>query len=114
MSAVCAFATASMGPYTPKGPEKLPFWTQVPARGARSIALARFRAEIFVELAFLALVLVGIGGGFALAGDVGPFRRIGRVDPQPFLEAALGVGDDRLGRAFGLADSAVDAFAGVD
>ena len=36
------------------------------------------------------------------------------VDLEPFLEPALGVGKDRLGRAFGLADAAVDALVGVD
>src|SRR4028118_118143 len=72
--------------------------------GEVSVALARGRREIFVELAVLALVLVGVGGGVLLAGDVRPFRRIGGVDLQPFLETGLGIGQDRLGRAFGLAD----------
>jgi len=60
-------------------------------------------------------MLVGIGGGLIiLAGDVRPLCREGRVELQPFLEASLGVWEDRLGRAFGLAHAAVDTFIGID
>src|SRR6185369_3634702 len=50
----------------------------------------------------------------ALAGDVGPLRRESGVNLEPFLEPALGVGQNRFGRAFRLADAAVDALAWVD
>ena len=53
-------------------------------------------------------------GAVLLAGDVGPFGRIVGVELEPLLEPALGVGQDRLGRAFGLAHAAIDAFAGID
>ena len=33
---------------------------------------------------------------------------------DPLREIALGVGQDRLDRALGLADAAIDAFVGVD
>src|SRR5688500_4556452 len=59
-------------------------------------------------------MLVGVGRRFALAGDVGPFRRVSGVDLEHLLETGLGVGKDRLGRAFGLADAAIDAFARID
>src|SRR5690606_22508578 len=84
-------------------------------RGAmRSVALAGFRREIFLVFAFLALVGVGILGLFPLAGDVGPLSRKFGVQLQPLLQPVLGVGEDRLGGAFRLADTAVDTFAGVD
>ena len=59
-------------------------------------------------------MLVGVGGNLALLGDVRPFLRIGAVELEPLLEAALGIGQDRLGGAFGLAHAAVDALVGVD
>ena len=56
-------------------------------------------------------MLVGVGGAFLLAGDVGPFGRVSGIELEPFLEPAFGVGKDRLGRALGLADAAVDALS---
>ncbi len=80
-----------------------------------SVSLAGLRREIFVVFAFLALMLVGIGGSLVvLARDVGPLGREIGVELQPFFKPALGVGQDRLGRAFGLADAAIDAFVGID
>src|SRR3954470_11096656 len=79
-----------------------------------SVSLARGGGEIFIIFALFALMLLGVGGAVLLAGDVGPFGRISGVDLEPLLEPAFGVGQDRLGRAFGLADSAIDAFGGVD
>src|SRR6185503_21071183 len=84
------------------------------AAGYRSVALTRLRREIFVELAFLALVLIGIGRRILLAGYVRPIGGISGVELEPFFQAALGVGEDRLGRAFRLANTTVDAFARVD
>ena len=37
-----------------------------------------------------------------------------RIQRQPFLEPRLGVGLDRVDRAFRLADPAIDAFVRVD
>src|SRR3954452_12317529 len=79
-----------------------------------SVSLARGGGEIFVIFALFALMLVGVGGAVLLAGDVGPFGRISGVDLEPFFEAAFGVGQDRLGRTFGLADAAIDAFGRID
>src|SRR5438105_11116489 len=59
-------------------------------------------------------MLVGVGRAVLLARDVGPLARKTGVELEPFLQAALGVGKDRLGGALGLAHAAVDAFVGVD
>src|SRR5687768_14539882 len=59
-------------------------------------------------------MLVGDVWAVLLARDVRPLGRIGRVELEPGLEAAFGIGKDRLGRAFGLAHAAIDAFARVD
>src|SRR5215213_5840042 len=59
-------------------------------------------------------MLVGVGGAVLLAGDVRPLGGESGVDLEPFFEPAFGVGQDRLGRAFRLADAAIDAFVGVD
>src|SRR6185503_5714515 len=79
-----------------------------------SVALARVRGEIFVELALFALVLVGVGRAVLLARDVGPGGAEICVHLEPFLQPALGIGQDRLCRAFRLAHAAVDAFVGID
>src|SRR3954469_20904276 len=52
--------------------------------------------EVLVELAFLALMLVGIARRIALLGNVRPFFRIGLVELEPLLEAVLGIRQDRL------------------
>src|SRR5215210_764205 len=77
-------------------------------------ALAGVGCEIFVVFALFALVLVGVGRAVLLAGNVRPLRRERRVELEPLFEPALGVGQDRLGRAFGFAHAAIDAFVGVD
>src|SRR5919112_5310244 len=59
-------------------------------------------------------MLVGVGRAVLLAGDIRPAGGEIGVHLEPFLKAALGVGKDRLGRALGLADAAVDALVGVD
>src|SRR3954451_18309840 len=78
-------------------------------------ALAGLRAEVLVVLALLALVLVGVLRRGPLPGDVGP-SPVGVLPVQlrPLLGLGLGVGQDGLGRALGLADAAVDALVGVD
>ena len=61
-----------------------------------------------------ALPLLGIGRRFALAGDVGPRRRILTVEVEPFLGDRLAIRHDSLSGTFRLAHAAIDAFVGVD
>ena len=69
-----------------------------------SIALAGiFRQQR--QLAGLAVKVLGVGQRFALDGDVRPDLRHFDVELQPLLQPRLGVGLDRLGRAFGLANA---------
>src|SRR5690606_14637736 len=63
----------------------------------RSIARAGFRVEVLIELTFDTLEIVGVRRRFLLLGDVRPLGRIFRVELEPLLETALGVGQDRLG-----------------
>src|ERR1700720_2316729 len=63
-----------------------------------SVAGTRIRREMPVEFV-----------GYPL-----PFLGVFSVDRQPLLDAGLGVGLDRVDRAFRLADPAIDAFIGVD
>src|SRR3546814_18346379 len=79
-----------------------------------SVAVARIGREWGLELVFDALIFSGVGGGFLLDRDVRPFGAELAVHLEPFLEAALGVWQDRLGGAFGFANAAVDALVGVD
>src|SRR3546814_6953698 len=72
-----------------------------------SVALAGVGREEFLIFAFDALIFVGVGGAVLLGGAVRPFGAELVVQLEPLLEAALGVGQDRLGRAFGLQDAAV-------
>src|SRR3546814_9367767 len=78
-----------------------------------SVALAGVGREEFLIFAFDALIFVGVGGAVLLGGDVRPFGAELVVQLEPLLEAALGVGQDRLGRAFGLADAAVDTLVRI-
>src|SRR5262245_14209514 len=79
-----------------------------------SIACAGLRSEVFVVLALLALEVVGIGRTLLLAGNVRPIRREVRVELEPLLKPALGIGKDGFGGAFGLAHAAIDALVGID
>ena len=67
-----------------------------------------------VEFAGLAVPFLAIGGAVALDCDVRPGLGVVGVDLQPLVEARLSVRLDRLGRAFRLADAAVDALIRVD
>ena len=56
------------------------------------------------------LPLFGVGRGIFLEGDIGPQSSVLGVDAQPLLGPRLGVGLDRLDRAFRLANPAIDTF----
>src|SRR3546814_8968567 len=61
------------------------------------------------------LMRLRIGRRLALAGDVRPVVvGIVPVQLQPGFGLGIGVGHDGLGRAFRLADAAVDALVGMD
>src|SRR4051812_29298174 len=77
-------------------------------------ALAGFRRKELRQFVRNALPGVGVGRRRALAGDVGPLAGKVGVQLEPLLRLAVGVGQDRRRRAFGLAHAAVDALVGVD
>src|SRR6185437_10655345 len=79
-------------------------------RGIKPLSLIGIRAEKFVELALDPFELVGVGRRLAFPGDVRPLFRIFPVELDPFLQALLGIRQDGIGRAFRLADAAIDAF----
>ena len=54
------------------------------------------------------------GGGAFLTIILGQIFGVFRIQRQPFLKFRLGVGLDRVDRAFRLADPAIDAFVRVD
>src|SRR5436190_22783951 len=87
----------------------MPAWPAQP-----SVAFARLRRELFLELSSLTVESLGVGRRLFLGGDVGPFLGVFGIDLQPFVEAGFGVRLDRVGRAFRLADAAVDALVRVD
>src|SRR3546814_14682106 len=72
------------------------------------------RCALVTGVQTCALPIFGVGGAVLLGGDVRPFGAELVVQLEPLLEAALGVGQDRLGRAFGLADAAVDTLVRID
>jgi len=61
-----------------------------------------------------ALPFLGVNGRRAVLGDVGPFLGVFGVHGEPLLETGLGVCLDGFGRAFRLADAAIDALVRVD
>src|SRR6266850_8580871 len=77
-------------------------------------AFPGFRRKVLLELLRNAFPGVGVGRRRALARDVGPLDREVGVQLEPLIRLAVGVGQDRRGRAFGLAHPAVDALVGVD
>ena len=82
--------------------------------GRNESLLSRLVAEVGLEFIRLAFPLVGIGRCFFLARDVGPFGGVFAVELEPFFSLLVGVGDNGLRRAFGLAHAAVDAFFRAD
>ena len=79
-----------------------------------SIAFTGLFREVGLEFAGYAVELLGIGRGLALDGNIRPFRGIFGVYLEPLLQARFGIRLDRIGRAFRLANTAIDAFIGVD
>src|SRR5262245_58898536 len=68
----------------------------------------------FRLLAGLAFPFLGVLRRLALDRDVGPRLGVFGVEGEPFLQARLGVGLDRVHRAFRLAHAAIDALVGMD
>jgi hypothetical protein len=60
------------------------------------------------------LPVLGISRGLTLYRDVRPDLSMLGIDLEPLFESRLSVRLDRINRAFGLADTAIDAFVGVD
>jgi hypothetical protein len=60
------------------------------------------------------LPLLRVGWGRFFDRNIWPDFRVFRIQRQPFLKPRLGVGLDRVDRAFRLADPAIDAFVRVD
>jgi hypothetical protein len=59
-------------------------------------------------------LFLGTFRGVALDGDVWPFWRVFGVELEPAFQTGFGVGLDGVGGAFGFANTAIDAFIGVD
>src|SRR5216683_1856880 len=85
-----------------------------PATGRGCLPSAGVGVEELLELALDPSELIGILGRGLLAGDVRPGGGVIAIELQPLLRLPFAVGDDRLVRAFGLADAAIDAFVGMD
>ena len=79
-----------------------------------SIAFAGVFREISLEFACDAIKLLGVCRRVTLDGDIWPFWRVFRVDFQPLFKTWFGIRFDRVGRAFRLANTAIDAFVRMD
>ena len=82
-------------------------------RGDRSVAGTGLVGEVFLELAFFAVEFLGARQLVLLARDIRPDGGKIRIQFQPLVETRLGVGLDRLGGTFRLADAAIDALVRV-
>src|SRR5262245_45367724 len=67
-----------------------------------SISRSGFRGEVFFKLSLLIPVVVGVSRCLFLGGDIRPFFRILAVKLKPLLKSGLGIGLDRIHRAFRL------------
>ena len=79
-----------------------------------SIAFAGVFREVGLEFACDTIELLGIGGGVTLDRNVWPLLGIFGVDLEPFLQPGLGIRLDRIGGAFRLANTTVNAVIGMD
>src|SRR5215212_5984030 len=78
------------------------------------IAIAGIGGKVRIELGGLAVELLGVRRSVLLLRDVGPaLGQIG-VQLEPLLQPRLRIRLDGLGRAFRLADSAIDALVGMN
>ena len=59
-------------------------------------------------------MLLGVGRRILLLGDVRPSLGVFRIHAEPFLEPRLGIRLDRIRRAFRFANTAIDAFVGMN
>src|SRR5204863_8976244 len=75
---------------------------------------AGLRREVLLVLVLDLDPVVGISRSLALARDVWPLAGIVRIELQPARGLRVGIRNDRLGRALGLADAAIDALVGMD
>jgi hypothetical protein len=84
---------------------------------ARALSASITRAGIWrevLEFVRLPLPFLRVGRGRFFDQNIWPDFRVFRIQRQPFLQPRLGVGPDRVDRAFRHADPAVDAFVRVD
>ena len=79
-----------------------------------SVAFAGLFREVGLEFSCHALKFLGVCRRVALDGNIWPFWRVFRIDFEPLFEAWLGIGLDRINRAFRLANATIDAFIGVN
>src|SRR5271169_3370194 len=70
--------------------------------------------KIFLKLAFHPFEILCVRRRFLLLGDIRPALGVFGIDLEPLLKPRLGVRLDRIGRAFRLADAAIDAFIRMD
>jgi hypothetical protein len=81
---------------------------------AGSVACAGLFGKVLVELSGLAIHFLGPIHRVLLDGDVRPHAGILGIDLQPLVETRFRVRLDRLGRTFGFANAAIDAFVGMN
>ena len=79
-----------------------------------SVPFAGVGGKIRIELAGLAIEVLAVGGTITLDADIGPNLGIFGIDLQPAVETRFSIRLDGFGRAFRLADTAIDAFIRVD
>src|SRR6202035_1130446 len=73
----------------------------------------RVRGKV-LDLVLHAIPFLAVGRPFALYRDVRPCLGIFGIELEPLFQSRLGVGLDGFGRAFRLADAAIDAFVRMD
>jgi len=78
------------------------------------VALAWIRREIFGEFVGFFGERVSVRRGRLLGRDIRPGLGILPIDLEPALKVGLGIRLDGVNRAFGLANSAIDALVGMN
>ncbi len=69
---------------------------------------------MLLELTRFIFKVIGIRGAFTLARNIRPLLRIFAINLNPFFNVTFRVRKNRLHRAFGLANTAIDTFVRVD